>query len=156
MKQTISVLVENKPGVLSKVVGLFSRRGYNIESLAVGETADKTVSLITIVVEKDEYIIEQIVKQLNKLIDVIKVREYNEGEYIGCGVTLIKVRANEKNRMEILKAAELFGAKLLDAGQDSLTFAVTDTTERTKVFESLVTGYGIKEIARTGTIAISK
>lgn len=154
MMRTISVLVENQPGVLSKVVGLFSRRGFNIDSLAVGTTEDKSMSRITIVVNGDSYIIEQVEKQLNKLIPVVKVKTLEEGGYISRTLSLVKVSASTRTRPEIMKLAELMGARIVDVSKTSLTLEFTDTTERTEVFMSLLRPYGIKETVRTGAIAV--
>lgn len=154
MMRTISVLVENQPGVLSKVVGLFSRRGFNIDSLAVGTTEDKTISRITIVVNGDSYIIEQVEKQLNKLIPIIKVKTLEEGGYISRTLSLVKVSASAKTRPELMKLAELMGARIVDVSKNSLTLEFADTPERTEVFMSLVRPYGIKETVRTGAIAV--
>lgn len=154
MMRTISVLVENQPGVLSKVVGLFSRRGFNIDSLAVGTTEDKSISRITIVVNGDSYIIEQVEKQLNKLIPIIKVKTLEEGGYISRTLSLVKVSATTRTRPEIMKLAELMGARIVDVSKSSLTLEFTDTLERTEVFMSLLRPYGIKETVRTGAIAI--
>ena len=154
MVRTISVLVENQPGVLSKVVGLFSRRGFNIDSLAVGTTEDKAISRITIVVTGDSYIIEQVEKQLNKLIPIIKVKTLEEGGYISRTLSLVKVSASAKTRPELMKLAELMGARIVDVSKNSLTLEFTDTPERTEVFMSLIRPYGIKETVRTGAIAI--
>lgn len=156
MMRTISVLVENQPGVLSKVVGLFSRRGFNIDSLAVGTTEDKSISRITIVVNGDNYIIEQVEKQLNKLIPIIKVRTLEEGGYISRTLSLVKVSASSRTRPEIMKLAELMGARIVDVSKTSLTLEFTDTIERTEVFMSLLRPYGIKETVRTGAIAVEK
>lgn len=156
MMRTISVLVENQPGVLSKVVGLFSRRGFNIDSLAVGTTEDKSISRITIVVNGDSYIIEQVEKQLNKLIPIIKVRTLEEGGYISRTLSLVKVSASSRTRPEIMKLAELMGARIVDVSKTSLTLEFTDTIERTDVFMSLLRPYGIKETVRTGAIAVEK
>jgi len=154
MMRTISVLVENQPGVLSKVVGLFSRRGFNIDSLAVGTTEDKSMSRITIVVNGDSYIIEQVEKQLNKLIPVVKVKTLEEGGYISRTLSLVKVSASTRTRPEIMKLAELMGARIVDVSKNSLTLEFADTTERTEVFMSLLRPYGVKETVRTGAIAI--
>ena len=152
--RTISVLVENQPGVLSKVVGLFSRRGFNIDSLAVGTTENDSISRITIVVNGDNYIIEQVEKQLNKLIPIIKVKTLEEGSFISRTLSLVKVNANTKTRPELMKIAELMGAKIVDVSKDSLTFEVCDTAEKLENFLSLVRPYGIKETVRTGSVAI--
>ncbi|MGN0171965.1 MAG: acetolactate synthase small subunit [Acutalibacteraceae bacterium] len=156
MKYTMSVLVENHAGVLSKVSGLFSRRGFNIDSLAVGTTEDPSISRMTIVVSGDEYVVEQLEKQLNKLIPVIKVKTLEEGDYIPRTLSLIKVSVTSGQRAEIMRVSELMGAKIIDATRSSLTIEFADTAERTETLETLLRPYGIREIVRTGTIAIEK
>ena len=156
MKHTISVLVENHAGVLSRITGLFSRRGFNIDSLAVGVTEDKTVSRMTIVVDGDEYIVEQLEKQLNKVIPVIKVKTLKPGDTIARTLSLIKVAVGTGQRAEIIRAAELMGAKVADATRSTLTLEYADTAERTETLEALLRPYGIREIVRTGIIAIEK
>ncbi|HHW45560.1 MAG TPA: acetolactate synthase small subunit [Clostridiales bacterium] len=155
-KTTLSVLVENHAGVLSKVVGLFSRRGFNIDSLAVGTTEDPTVSRITIVVSSDAYTVEQIEKQLNKLIPVIKVKRLTEGGYISRKLTLVKVNFAPSTRSEIMKIAELMGARIVDVSKTTITLEFTDTDERTETLVALLKPYGIKELVTTGAIAIEK
>lgn len=156
MKYTLSVLVENHPGVLSKVSGLFSRRGFNIDSLAVGITEDSNISRITIVAHGDEYIIEQLEKQLNKLIPVIKVRTYTDGEFISRELSLIKVNCPAKQRLDIMKIAELMEAKIVDVAINTMTLQFADTLERFETLTDLLKPYGIREIVRTGTVAIEK
>ena len=156
MKHTMSVLVENHPGVLSKVSGLFSRRGFNIDSLAVGVTEDPTISRMTIVVDGDEYVVEQLEKQLNKVIPVIKVKTLKEGDYIPRTLSLIKVSVSSGHRAEIMRITELMGARIVDANRTTLTIEFSDTAERTETLETLLRPYGIKEIVRTGIIAIEK
>lgn len=156
MKYTMSVLVENQPGVLSKVSGLFSRRGFNIDSLAVGTTEDPAVSRMTIVVDGDEYIVEQVEKQLNKLIPVIKVKTLESGSYIPRMLSLIKVSVTAGQRADIMRVSELMGARIVDATRSSLTIEFSDTAERTETLETLLRPYGIREIVRTGSIAIEK
>ena len=156
MKYTISVLVENHAGVLSKVAGLFSRRGFNIDSLAVGVTEDPTISRITIVVDGDEYIVEQLEKQLNKVIPVIKVKNLNAGEFCSRELALIKVSCQTKQRPDIMKIAELMEAKIIDVSTTSLVLEAADTLDRLETLISLLKPYGIREIVRTGTVAIEK
>ena len=156
MKYTLSVLVENHPGVLSKVSALFSRRGFNIDSLAVGITEDPAISRMTIVVNGDEYIVEQVEKQLNKVIPVIKVKTLPEGEYISRELSLVKVSCHTKQRPDVMKIAELMQARIIDVAATSLTLECTDTSERTETLISLLHPYGIREIVRTGTVAIEK
>ncbi len=156
MKYTLSVLVENHPGVLSKVSGLFSRRAFNIDSLAVGITEDPDISRMTIVADGDEYIIEQLEKQLNKVIPVIKVRTYAQGEYISRELSLIKVSCPAKQRLDIMKIAELMDAKIVDVSVNTMTLQFADTLERFETLTDLLKPYGIREIVRTGTVAIEK
>ena len=156
MKYTLSVLVENQAGVLSKVSGLFSRRGFNIDSLAVGITEDSSISRMTIVVDGDEYVVEQLEKQLNKVIPVIKVRTYAQGEFISRELSLIKVNCPAKQRLDIMKIAELMGAKIVDVAINTLTLQFADTHEQFETLLDLLKPYGIREIVRTGTVAIGK
>lgn len=156
MKYTLSVLVENQAGVLSKVSGLFSRRGFNIDSLAVGITEDSSISRMTIVVDGDEYVVEQLEKQLNKVIPVIKVRTYAQGEFISRELSLIKVNCPAKQRLDIMKIAELMGAKIVDVAINTLTLQFADTHEQFETLLDLLKPYGIREIVRTGTVAIEK
>ena len=156
MKYTLSVLVENQAGVLSKVSGLFSRRGFNIDSLAVGITKDSSISRMTIVVDGDEYVVEQLEKQLNKVIPVIKVRTYAQGEFISRELSLIKVNCPAKQRLDIMKIAELMGAKIVDVAVNTLTLQFADTHEQFETLLDLLKPYGIREIVRTGTVAIEK
>lgn len=156
MKYTLSVLVENQAGVLSKVSGLFSRRGSNIDSLAVGITEDSSISRMTIVVDGDEYVVEQLEKQLNKVIPVIKVRTYAQGEFISRELSLIKVNCPAKQRLDIMKIAELMGAKIVDVAVNTLTLQFADTHEQFETLLDLLKPYGIREIVRTGTVAIEK
>lgn len=156
MKHTISVLVENHAGVLSRVSGLFARRGFNIESLAVGTTAQPDVSCITIVVDDKENVVEQINKQLNKLIDVIKLKDYTPDEIISRELMLIKVNSSNQTRGEIAELANLAGAKIADITRNSITLEVCDTTDRLENLLDLCRPYGLKEVIRTGTIALEK
>ncbi len=156
MKYTLSVLVENHAGVLSKVSGLFSRRGFNIESLAVGITEDSSISRMTIVVDGDEYVVEQLEKQLNKVIPVIKVRTYADGEYISRELSLIRVSCPAKQRLDIMKISELMGARIVDVAVNTLTLQFADTHEQFETLLDLLKPYGIREIVRTGTVAIEK
>jgi acetolactate synthase-1/3 small subunit len=155
MKHTISVLVENKFGVLARISGLFSARGFNISSLAVGETEDPTVSRMTIGVEGDEKTLEQIKKQLNKLIDVIKVVDFKESEFIDRELILVKVSVTTKNRKEVLEAIESFGAKIENAGSKSISIEATGDRTRVKALLELLRPFGILEVVRTGRIAMS-
>ena len=154
MKYTISALVENHAGVLSRISGLFSRRGFNIDSLAVGVTEDKSISRMTIIVDGDNHVVEQVEKQLNKLIDVIKVRKLNEDELISRELMLIKVGASSAQRGEVVDIAKIMAAKIVDISKSTLTVEICDTPERVDLLEELLKPYKIKEVIRTGTVAI--
>ena len=155
-KFVISALVENKFGVLARVAGLFSARGFNIDSLAVGETEDPEVSRMTIVVEADEKILEQVKKQLNKLVDVIKVQDLTAAEYVGCELILIKVKAQSASlREKIVRIVDSTGAEIVDIGKTSVTVEETGDEHKIKALVELLRPYGILEIARTGKIALS-
>ncbi|NLJ17199.1 MAG: acetolactate synthase small subunit [Clostridiales bacterium] len=155
-RHTISILVENRAGVLARIAGLFARRGYNIDSLAVGVTDDESVSRITIVAQGSGYTLEQIEKQLNKLIDVIKVKTLSSGRLTSRELLLIKVHANAQQRAEIMTIAEIFAAKISDMSTESITLELSANAERLANFEEILRPYGIKEIVRTGTIALEK
>ncbi len=154
-KHILSILVENKPSVLSKVVGLFSRRGFNIHSLAVGVTEDPEVSRITIVADGDEYILEQISKQLNKLIDVIKVSNISD-DSIARELALIKVHATPTTRNEIVEIVNIFREKVVDITKTSVTIQVTGDSKKLAALEEMLRDFGIKELVRTGMIAVDR
>lgn len=154
MKHTISVLVENKFGVLARISGLFSARGFNITSLAVGETEDPTTSRMTIVVEGDDKTLEQIKKQLNKLIDTIKVVDFRETEFIDRELILVKVAVSAKTRKEILEAVETAGASIENAGSKSLTVELAGDETKVRTILELLKPFGILEVVRTGRIAM--
>jgi len=156
MQHIISVLVENKFGVLSRVASLFSGRGFNIESLSVGPTLDSTVSLITIVTEGDDRIIEQITKQLNKLVDVIKVVDLTEKDYVERETALIKIHTQPEDRAEALRFAEIFRAKVVDSTFNTYTIEITGDAEKIEAMINLLRPLGIKEMVRTGRIAIAR
>jgi len=156
MKHTISVLVENKFGVLSRVSGLFSGRGFNIESLSVGETTDPAVSLMTIVTAGDDQVVEQITKQLNKLIDVIKVIDYMEVDHVEREMVLIKVSPKKNDKSEFLKLAEIFRGRIIDSGASTFTVEITGDEKKIEAFIELIKPFGIKEFVRTGTVAIAR
>ena len=156
MKQTISVLVENQAGVLNRITGLFSRRAFNIDSLAVGVTDDPTISRITIIVDSGNSVVEQVEKQLNKLIEVIKVRTLDEGNMIGRELMIIKVSANKNNREHIMTICSICGAKAADISPTSMTLEISDTPDRVDVFEEMMRPFNILEVARTGVIALQK
>ena len=156
MKQTISVLVENQAGVLNRITGLFSRRAFNIDSLAVGVTDDPTVSRITIIVDSGNSVVEQVEKQLNKLIEVIKVRTIPEGKMIGRELVLLKVNATNKTRQDIMTICDIMGAKVDDISPNSLTLELSDTPDRIDTFEAMLRPFSILEVVRTGVIALQK
>jgi acetolactate synthase-1/3 small subunit len=156
MKHTISLLVENKPGVLSRVAGLFSGRGFNIESLSVAETTDPNISRMTILTTGNDQILEQITKQLNKLINVIKVTDYKSNEYVGRELALIKVSVNDETRSEILSIIDIFRGKVVDVGSESYTVEITGDENKMKAILDLFRPMGIKEVARTGCAALTR
>ncbi len=156
MRHTISVLVENKFGVLSRVSGLFSGRGYNIESLSVGETIDPATSIMTIVTTGDDQVVEQITKQLNKLIDVIKVIDFMEIDHVEREMVLIKVSPRKEDRTEVLKLAEIFRGRVVDSGPTTYTVEITGEEKKINAFIELIKPFGIKEFVRTGKVAIAR
>lgn len=156
MRHTISLLVENEFGVLSRISGLFSGRGFNIESLCVAESLDPTVSTMTIVTTGNHAILEQILKQLNKLINVIKVVDFSEIDYVSREMVLVKVNAEEKTRPEILRMVEIFRGKIIDVSSRSYTIMITGDEAKLKAFISLIKPLGIKELVRTGPIAMAR
>jgi acetolactate synthase-1/3 small subunit len=156
VRHVLSVLVENEPGVLSRVAGLFSGRGFNIETLSVGPTLEKGVSFMTITTTGDEQIIEQIVKQLRKLITVIKVVDLTEMDAVKREMALIKVNAEDAKRAEILRIVDIFRCKVVDVGITELTIEVTGDEKKIKAIVNLLQRFGIKEFARTGTVALKR
>ena len=155
-KHILSLLVENQPGVLSRISGLFSGRGFNIESLSVAETIDPDVSRMTLVTVGDMAITEQIKKQLNKLINVIKVSEFTGATYVQREMALIKVSAKPEHRAEILRMVDIFRSRVVDVGADYYTVEMTGDEHKVEAFLSLLKPMGIKEIARTGAIALAR
>ena len=156
MKQTISVLVENQAGVLNRITSLFSRRAFNIDSLAVGVTDDPSISRITIIVDNGNSVVEQVEKQLNKLIDVIKVRTLDESSMIGRELMILKVSANSRTRGDIMTICNICGAKVADLSPTSISIELSDTPDRVNTFEELMRPFNILEVARTGMIALQK
>ena len=156
MQHTLSVLVENKPGVLTRVTSLFARRGFNIDSLAVGPTEDPTLSRITIVVNAEDTPIDQVMKQLHKLINVIKIQDLDPAESIDRELVLFKVNAPPEKRHEIIEIANVFRAKIIDVGKNSMTIEATGSPDKLSAMEDLFRAYGIKELARTGKIALAR
>ncbi|MBN2034454.1 MAG: acetolactate synthase small subunit [Deltaproteobacteria bacterium] len=155
-RHILSMLVDNQPGVLSRVAGFFSGRGFNIDSLCVSETTDPLVSRITLVAEGDMNILEQIKKQLNKLINVIKVMDFTETDYVQRETALVKVRAKPENRAEILRMADIFRSRVVDVGTEFYTLEVTGDGGKINAFLKLLKPLGIKEIARTGAVALAR
>jgi len=155
-RHTISVLVENKFGVLTRVTGLFSGRGYNIDTLNVGPTEDPSLSRMTIVTRGDDATVEQIVKQLDKLVDSVKVVDYRKGDYIDRELVLVKVHATSASRGEICQMAELFRAKVVDVQPGSLTIEITGGESKIEKFLGLMKDFGIRELTRTGQVALPR
>lgn len=156
IRHTISVLVENKFGVLTRVAGLFSARGFNIESLAVAETMDPTVSRMTIVTQGNEQVIEQITKQLNKLVDVIKVSDLSGENFIDREMVLVKVAAQESTRAEVLRIVDIFRGKVVDVSPGSYVIEVTGDEEKIGAILGLLQPLGIREVVRTGKVAMAR
>ncbi|CAM3424694.1 acetolactate synthase small subunit [Mycobacterium frederiksbergense] len=153
---TLSVLVEDKPGVLARVAALFSRRGFNIQSLAVGATEQKHLSRMTIVVEVEDFPLEQVTKQLNKLINVIKIVEQDEDQSVSRELALIKVRTDATTRSQVIEAVNLFRAKVVDVSTESLTIEATGTPEKLEAFLRVLEPYGIREIVQSGIVSLSR
>lgn len=156
MKHILSILVENKSGVLSRVIGLISRRGFNIESLTVAPTEDITMSRMTIIVDADEVAFEQITKQLNKLVSVYKINDLTDEDAIERELALFKVSAPAERRHEVIEIANLFRAKVVDVGKESLTIEATGDTNKLGALEDLFRAYGIKQLTRTGKVVMSR
>src|SRR5262245_59884439 len=156
MEHIISVLVENRFGVLAHIAGLFSGRGFNIDSLAVGETHDPTVSRMTIVVRGDDLVVEQIIKQLNRLVDVVKAEDLSDQKHIERELLLVKVGVTAKQRSEILEIADIFRTKIVDVQQTSLTIEAAGSSDKLAALADMLKPYGIKEMVRTGRIALAR
>lgn len=156
MTHILSVLVRNKPGVLTRIAGLFSRRNFNIESLNVGETEDPEFSRMTIVVEGNEETLEQVVKQLHKLIDVIKINELDQDNIVDRDLALIRVKCPRKQRSEVIQIADTFRAKVVDVATDSLMIEATGAEEKIEAIIEILRDFGIEEIVRTGIIALGR
>jgi acetolactate synthase-1/3 small subunit len=156
MRHTISVLVENKFGVLTRVAGLFSGRGYNIDTLNVGPTQDPAVSRMTIITHGDEATLEQIIKQLNKLPDVLKVQHFGEGEFVDRELVLVKVNVDSQSRAEVMQITDIFRAKIVDVQPKSLTVEVTGNESKVEKFVELMQSFGVQELTRTGKIALAR
>ncbi len=156
MKHTISVLVENRFGVLARISGLFSARGFNIDSLAVGETEDPSISRMTIIVDGDERTLEQVKKQLNKLIDVITIFDFTKKDFIDRELILIKVNVSSSNRSQIIEVADTLEAKVVDVTAETLTIELSGDEKKIDTVLELLRPFGIKETVRTGTIAMTR
>ena len=155
-RQTLSVLVENKPGVLARIAGLFSRRGFNIDTLAVGPTEDPDVSRVTLTLDGAVHPIDQVTKQLHKLVNVIKIRDMEPTTAVAREMALFRVNAAVENRGEIMQFAEIFGANIVDVSRRTLTIEVTGSQDKIDSFERMVRPHGLIEMARTGEVAITK
>ena len=155
-RHTLSVLVENKPGVLTRIAGMFARRGYNIHSLAVGPTEDARVSRLTLVVGTEAVQLEQIIKQLNKLVNVLKIVELEQDQAIEREMQLVKVNADPVTRSQIIEIAEVFRAKIVDVDHDSITVEVAGNPSKLEAMQQLLAPYGIRELVRSGTIALAR
>ncbi len=156
MKHTLSVLVENKPGVLTRVAGLFARRGFNIDSLVVGRSEDPRLSRMTITIDGAEHPIDQVTKQLHKLINVVKIRELDAESMVARELALIRVSAEGEKRTEALQIAEIFKAKVVDVDRRTMTLEITAAPDRLAAFESLLQPLGVNEVVRTGLVAIGR
>jgi len=156
MKRIFSVQVENRAGVLSKIAGLFARRCYNIDSLVVGETDDRTISCMTIVSSGDERIMQQIEKQLNKKLDVIKVKTFEETESISKELMMMRIKYNADNRKDIVENCSILGAKIVDMSTSAFLIEICDTPEKIDLFIRMMRPLGISEVARTGVLAMPK
>lgn len=156
MKHTISVLVENHFGVLARVSGLFSARGYNIDSLCVGETEDPSISRMTVVVRGDDAVLEQIIKQLNKLVDTIEVTDLTHEDFVERELVMVKVKADGTQRGEIIEIASIFRAKVVDVSPASIIVEVTGSEDKVEAFTDMMRPFGIQELVRTGEIAIAR
>ncbi len=155
-KHTLSVLVENKPGVLARIAGLFSRRGYNIDSLAVGPTEHPEISRMTIVVNVEESPLEQVTKQLNKLVEVIKVVELDDGYSVSRELLLVKIKADASVRGQVLEVVQLFKAKVVDVGTDAITIQITGNQDKLADFLRIVEPFGVRELVQSGMVAIGR
>jgi len=156
MRHTISVLVQNKFGVLTRVAGLFSGRGYNIDSLNVAPTHDPKTSRMTIVTRGDDATVHQIVKQLDKLVNVIEVTDFREGEYVDRELALIKVKVDARSRAEVMQVTDIFRAKIVDVQPSTLTIEVTGDESKVEKFISLMSSFGVQELTRTGKVALAR
>ncbi len=155
-KHTLSILVENKPGVLTRIAGLFARRGFNIDTLAVGPTDDERFSRITLTLDGAKHSIDQVTKQLHKLVNVLKIRDLEPEETLARELAMFKIAADGASRAEVMQICEVFRAKIVDLGRRSVVVEVTGTYDKIDAFERLVRPFGLMEMARTGEIAIAR
>ena len=155
-KHTISVLVENHFGVLARVSGMFSSRGYNINSLCVGETENAAISRMTVVVRGDDNVLVQIIQQLHKLVDVIEVSDLTAGSFIECELVMVRVAAKGRQRSEVVELASIFDAKVVDVGLECMTIQITGSERKVQSFIDMMNPFGIQELVRTGEIAIAR
>lgn len=156
MRHTLSVLVENRFGVLARIAGMFSGRGFNIDTLNVGPTLDPNLSHLTIVVRGDDAVLEQVTKQLNKLVDVIRIEDFRDGEFVDRELVLLRVRADGQSRPEIMQICDIFRAKIVDVQQKNLLIEVTGHEGKLNKFLRLMGNFGITDLARTGKVAMSR
>ncbi len=156
MRHTISILVENKTGALARISGMFSGRGFNIDTLNVGPTLDATASRMTIVVRGDDKVLEQVTKQLNKLVDVIDVQDFRDEEYVDRELVLLRVTATSKTRPEVMQICDIFRAKIIDVQPETLAIEITGTETKISKFLMLMDRFGIKELTRTGKVALPR
>ena len=156
MRHTISILVENKFGVLTRIAGLFSGRGYNIDTLNVAPTQDADTSRMTIVTRGNDETVDQIIKQLKKLINVIEVQDFHEGEFVDRELALVKVGVDSKSRAEVMQITDIFRAKIVDVQPKSLTVEITGNESKVEKFLLLMAGFGIQELTRTGKVAMAR
>jgi acetolactate synthase-1/3 small subunit len=156
MKHTLSVLVENKPGVLARVAELFARRGFNIESLAVGTTEKPDISRMTIVVDVEEHSLEQVRKQLHKLINVIEIIDLDPDTSVAREMVMVKIKVDADNRSEVIEIADIFRGKIVDVSRESIIVEVTGNASKLRAFEDLVKPYGVRELVRTGKVALPR
>jgi acetolactate synthase-1/3 small subunit len=156
MRHTISVLVENKFGVLTRIAGLFSGRGFNIDTLNVGPTLDPSTSRMTIVVVGDDTVLDQVVKQLNKLVDVIDITDFRDGEYVDRELIMVRVKVNGKTRAEIMQICDIFRAKIIDVQPKNVAIELTGNESKITKFLFLMEGFGVLDLTRTGKVAMAR
>jgi acetolactate synthase I/III small subunit len=156
MRHTISVLVENKFGVLTRIAGMFSGRGFNIDTLNVGPTLDPSTSRMTIVVRGDDKTLDQVVKQLNKLVDVMEIQDFREGEYVDRELVLLRVSVNAKSRAEIMQICDIFRAKIIDVQRNNVSIEITGDESKIAKFIFLMEPFGINDVTRTGKVAMAR